>query len=736
MKGIAKWLITTVFFLNTVSIYAQFDIIPLPKNLSENSKTFTVSAGTKIYFVPGLKPQAELLAAALSPATGFDIQLAPLTKTSSNGIVLKIDKALASNKEAYHLKVSNSLITLAGSTPAGVFYATQTLLQLLPPEIYNKERQRNVTWKIDGADIQDAPLYAWRGMMLDVSRYFFGKEYVLKFIDMMAMYKMNVLHLHLVDDSGWRLEIKKYPKLTSIGAWRGEGAERTGGYYTQEDIKEIITYAALRNVDVIPEIELPAHTLSAIAAYPHLCCTGEQYEVQTQHSISAELYCVGKESTFEFLADVFKETFEMFPSRYIHIGGDEARYDRWKACPNCQKRKSDLGLTTEKELQVYFNQRVQEMVTKYGKTIVGWDEIIEDGLKDKVVGMIWHDPKKAFKASENGHYSVMTLTTHTYFDMAQSSIPGEVRAAGWQSPIPLAKVYQLNPMLKGLDEKYRPQILGASGALWADQFIHGTYFQEIQLINENRSEKHFDYLTFPRMAALAEVCWTPVADQNWNSFEKRMASHYNRYDNADYGYRVPLPKLISNDKAGDGYLLKIENVVKGAEIRYSIDGTPANVYSAVYTGPVKVEELKNFSAITVVNRNVYSLPLYFPEKYDRFRKDGELIGEWKPAGIKAARFSDFEMNASGKISQNGEYQLSFWYTEGSSRLEIKSITVYKNGLKVAEDVHHGFTGISVGHNQYRFKINNYETGAVFTIRASVRGDISNDSNGAVFIKKL
>ena len=736
MNRIFKWALAALMVLNASSLFAQLDIIPLPKNVKENGSTFTLSAATKIHYAPGLKPQAELLAAALSPATGFDFKVVQLTAGTGSGIVLLLDKSSVVNKESYSLSVTNQTVRLKGASAAGVFYGTQTLLQMLPAEIYSDQRKKNVSWKIPGVEIEDAPLYAWRGMMLDVSRYFFGKDYVLKFIDMMAMYKMNVLHLHLVDDAGWRVEIKKYPKLTSIGAWRGEGADRSGGYYTQEDIKEIVDYATLRNVDVIPEIELPAHTLSAIAAYPHLSCTGEQYTVQTQHSISRELYCVGKESTFEFLADVFEETFKMFPSKYFHLGGDEAQYDRWKACPHCQKRKADLGLKSEKELQVYFNQRVQEMVKKYGKTIVGWDEIIEDGLKEKAVGMIWHDPKKAFKASEAGHYSVMALTSHSYLDMSQSTIPGEVKAAGWSNPITLEKVYSLNPMLKGLDEKYRPQILGAHGALWADQFIHGTLLQEIALLNENRSEKYFDYLTFPRMSALAEVSWTPLAKQNFGDFERRLSSHYTRYDHAEYGYRVPVPKLVSSEKTNDGFLIKVENPVKGAEIRYATDGIRANPYSTVYTGPVRVSQLKDFSAVTVVNREVYSLPLYFPEKYEKFEKYGVLIGEWKPALIKETQFAVFEMNASGKINGNGEYQVSFWYTAGNSRLEIKSVEIYKNGVKVAEDIHDGFTGISAGQNQYRFKISNYETGAAFTIKANVRGDISNDSNGAVFIKKL
>jgi hexosaminidase len=615
MNSINRFIILGLLVCNAIGASGQLSIIPLPKSIKETDASFSINSRTKIYYQDGLKPQAELLSAALSPAAGFDFQVLKLAgTTATNAIILKQDKSLSANREAYKLSIKTEAITLSGGGPAGIFYGTQTMLQMLPAVIYNQKRQKNVSWQIRGADIEDAPLWAWRGMMLDVARYFFSKEYVLKFIDMMAMYKMNTLHLHLVDDAGWRLEIKKYPKLTSIGAWRGEGAERTGGYYTQEDIREMVAYASQRNVDVIPEIELPAHALASIAAYPELCCTGDQYTVQTQHSISKEIYCAGKESTFEFLNNVFTETFALFPSRYIHIGGDEANYERWKVCPYCQKRKAELGLKTEKELQVYFNKRVQKMVASYGKTIVGWNEIIEDGLEEKVVGMIWNDPKKSLKAVEAGHDVVMTLTGYSYFDVAESNIPGEVKAATWLAPISLEKVYSLNPMLPDMNEKYRKQVLGASAALWSDQFIHSTLLQEIPLLNENRSERYFDYLALPRMAALAEVCWTPLSRQNWIDFEKRMAKQYQCYDQAGYGYRLPQPKLITTDKTPDGYLIKLSNIVDGATIRYTTDGSRPNAYSQVYRQPVVVKKLSDFNAITVVNRNVYSLPLSFPEK--------------------------------------------------------------------------------------------------------------------------
>lgn len=734
MRTHAARLLFLCLLFNALNSFSQLNIIPLPQVAKENGTAFLIKPQTQIYYQKGLKTQAELLAAALSPATGFDFKLQE-ANSAADGIFLGLGKAASANKEAYLLDVNTKKINIVGNTSQGVFYGIQTLLQLLPAEIYNPQRQKGKVWAVKGANIQDVPLYPWRGMMLDVSRYFFSKDYVLRFIDMMAMYKMNVLHFHLIDDSGWRLEIKKYPRLTSVGAWRGKGAERNGGYYTQEDIKDMVAYAMNRNVEIVPEIELPAHTLAAVVAYPYLGCTGEQFEMPLQHSISRELYCVGKESTFDFLADVFKEVFALFPSKYIHIGGDEAVYTRWAACPNCQKRKADLGLKTEAALQVYFNQRVQNMVKPFGKTIVGWDEIIEDGLKEKAVGMVWHDPKKTFKAVENGHDVVMSLTKFCYFDMAESNIPGEVKAATWVGLVPMEKVYQLNPMVEGLDPKYQKQVLGASATLWADQFIHGTILQEIAPLNENRSEKYFDYFTFPRMSALAEVVWTPVAQQNWANFEKRLGSHYPRYQNAGYGFRLPQPKLVSAEKSGKGYSIKLRNVVDGAQIRYTTDGTYPNPYSPVYTQPVEVAELKDFMAITVLNREQYSLPLYFPEKYEQFKKYGEVVAEWTPEKIKGKEFGTFEINATGKIKENGKYILTFMYTGGGTKLEIQSITIFKNGVKIGEDIHDGSTGSAQKDNVYKINIANYETGTAFTIKAMVRGDVDNNSNGIVLLKK-
>ncbi|MCM4169382.1 hypothetical protein KCTC52924_00415 [Arenibacter antarcticus] len=724
-----------LFFVLMIS-FAQAkatDIIPKPQQYAPNGEVFLLNQKTTIQYDTGLEALADYLGETLSPATGWDFELSSSNRSKKNSIHLAIDPK-GDIEEGYRLLVTSKRIEIIGNSEAGVFNGIQTLRQMLPVKIFNSKRQKDVDWTIEGAYVEDYPAYPWRGMMLDVSRYFYEVSYVKQLVDMMAIYKMNVLHLHLIDDAGWRIEIKKYPKLTSVGGFRGEGDKRTGGYYTQEEIKEIVAYAALRNIEVIPEIEIPAHTLPAIAAYPHLSCTEAPQVVQTQHSISRELYCVGKETTFDFLEDVFKEVIALFPSKYIHIGGDEARYDRWEKCPHCQQRKADLGLEKEADLQVYFTNRIQKILKKSGKTIVGWDEIIERGLDDKAVGMVWHNKEKAILGAQAGHDMVMALSSHAYFDVAESNIPGEVKAATWLPPISLEKVYGMDPMVEGLKEEFQSQVLGVHATLWSDQFIHGTILQEIKPINENRSEKYFDYLTFPRMAALAEVAWTERSRKDWSDFEERMRQHYNRYDEAGYGYRVPQPKLLEKNEIDGGVVVTLENVVEGAHIRYTVDGSQPNTYSEIYKEPVTVDKLSDLKAITVVNRHQYSLPLFYLDKNHQYKEFGTQLGEWKPALIKGVEFGELEIDATGKINRNGTYEVTFIYTSGTHKLEIEGISIYKNRQLIAEDKHLGSTGIYSIENTYRFKIDEYETGAEFKIKAMVRGDIGNNSNGVILIK--
>ncbi len=729
-----KALLFCALFTSKHLLSAQVNIVPLPKSVSTTNEAFLLKPDTRIYYQKGLEKEAQLLAEALSPATGYDFIIKEAGAAQS-GIFLQQARLGEQGREAYELEVSQSLISVKGNTGAGVFYGIQSLLQLLPSAIYSRERQKNTGWQIPGLKISDRPEYVWRGMMLDVARYYFSKEYVKRFIDLMGMYKMNTLHFHLTDDNGWRISIKKYPKLTETGAWRGKDEKRNGGYYTQDDIREIVSYAAVRNVEIIPEIEMPAHAMAAIAAYPHLGCTGQQFEVPDNQYISKEIYCAGKHTTFDFLQDVLTEVFELFPSSYIHIGGDEANYERWKSCPDCQKLKKELKVDSEEELQVYMNRRIQAFAKKHNKTIVGWDEIIEDGLKERAVGMVWHNSDKVRKAVEMGHDVVLSLTKYLYFDMAEYPIPGEVQMANWVGTVPMEKVYQLSLMNAETGSKYKNQILGASATIWSDQFNHGTLLREIGPLDENRSERYADYMTLPRLSALAEVVWSPKSRQDWTDFQKRMSGHYAKYDYAGYGFRLPQPILANTVKTGEGYEVTLKNVVDNAEIRYTLDGTYPNPFSQVYTGPFSVKKMTDFKAITVLSRSRYSLPLYIPDENEHLRKYGSLVTKWSPETVKGKTFSPLMMDVTGKIDAQGNYKLTFLYTGGSTKLEIQSAELYKNGQKVAEDIHDGAAGSQHVANVYQIKVPEFETGARYEIKAMVRGDIDNNSFGAVLIKK-
>lgn len=370
----------------------EITIIPKPLRLTVEQGKFLLRPQTVISYEKELYPQAAYLQEVIAGSTGWDLKLQEGTAEGSAIHLETADKIRCA--EGYELTVQPSGVRITGADAGGVFYGIQTLLQLFPSEIYSPFRQKNIVWEAPSVSVYDAPSHPWRGMMLDVARYFFDKDFVKKYIDMMAMYKMNKFQFHLIDDSGWRLEIKKYPKLTEVGAWAGKDQNRLGGYYTQEDIKEIIEYAKVRNVEVIPEIEFPAHMLSAVAAYPWLSCKGEPREVPTQHFISRDLICVGKESSFRFLQDVLDEMVALFPSHYINIGGDEAVYDNWEKCPKCQAVMKENGLKEASQLQGYLTNRVLQMMKAKERTVIGWEEIIKRGdLDGQVVALIWHNEK-------------------------------------------------------------------------------------------------------------------------------------------------------------------------------------------------------------------------------------------------------------------------------------------------------------------------------------------------------
>lgn len=421
----------------------------------------------------------------------------------------------ALSPEGYELTVTANRVVIRAPHPAGLFYGTQTLRQLLPGPI-------------PCLHIEDQPRFPWRGAMLDVGRHFFPKEFVKRYLDLLAFHKLNTLHLHLTDDQGWRIEIKKHPKLTSVGSWRDEttgDGKRYGGFYTQDDLREIVAYAAARHITVVPEIEMPGHALAALTAYPELSCTGGPFKVRTKWGVEPDVYCAGNEKTVAFVQDVLDEVLAIFPSKFIHIGGDECPKARWKKCPKCQARMQAEGLKNEHELQSYFIRRIEKHLNAKGRRLIGWSEIREGGLAQNAAVMDWIGG--ALEAATAGHDVVMSPTSHCYFDYYQSQDHStEPKAIGGY--LPLNKVYSFEPIPAKLAPELHKHILGAQGNVWTE------YIPTPQQV---------EYMSFPRLCALAEVVWAPAAARNWDDFSARLKAHLPRLTQIGVNYR-PLDTSI------------------------------------------------------------------------------------------------------------------------------------------------------------------------------------------------
>jgi hexosaminidase len=514
---------------------AKLSVVPKPVKVKLTRTTFVLDGDTGIRYEEGARETAEYLASVLRPATGLALPVASgAEEVPANTICLVlIDDAEALGAEGYRLVVENTRIEIAAPSAAGLFYGVQTLRQLLPTEIFSASPVKKAKWKIPGGTIEDYPRFAWRGMMLDVARYFMPKEFVKKFIDSIALHKMNRLQLHLTDDQGWRIEIKKYPKLTEVGAWRaesivGHGRDKPwsfdgkphGGFYTQDDIRELVAYAESRHVMLIPEIEMPGHAQSAIAAYPQLGNLGKELPVWTGWGVN-EMIFNPKDETIRFLQDVLEEVVALFPSPYIHIGGDEAVKNQWQASEAVQARIKALGLDDEDAMQSYFIAQINEFLKAKGRRLIGWDEILDGGrLSPEAVVMSWHGDKKSVIAARAGHDVVLAPPTYTYFDYYQGDKETEPLAIGGN--LPLERAYNFPPLPKGLAKKDAGHILGAQGQVWTEYIP---------------TPEHAEYMAFPRACALAEAVWTPQEERDYDDFRERLDSHLQRMDQLGIAYR-------------------------------------------------------------------------------------------------------------------------------------------------------------------------------------------------------
>lgn len=508
----------------------KINIIPEPVKMETFLGSFSIGSSTQIYLSPKnteLSKQAKFLSSVIESLSGVKLKV---TNNSTNtSIKLMILKSEVIGKEGYHLNIDAKGIVISANTDKGIFYGIQTLLQALPTIRTNEKL------KVPFLKITDYPRFQWRGMMLDVSRHFFSTTAVKDYIDLLAKYKMNVFHWHLADAEGWRLEIKKYPKLTSVGAWRKEipgsifykknqvltGEPISyGGYYTQDQVKEIVAYATARNVTVVPEIEMPGHSDAALASYPEFGCTGKPQEVRSSMGPlpNAEAnFCAGKEQTFVFLQDVLQEVMQLFPSSYIHIGGDEVDKKCWDNCALCQQRMKTEGLKDVKELQSYFIKRMGKFITAKGRKMIGWDEILEGGLAPNATVMSWRGEKGGIEAAKLKHDVVMAPAKVLYFNRYQAdTIAVQQPLAAKYTINTLQEVYDYEPIPKELASSESRFVLGAQGCIWTE-FIS--------------SVPHLEQMTMPRMLALSEVLWSSVENKNWDRFKSKAYFHSKRLGN-------------------------------------------------------------------------------------------------------------------------------------------------------------------------------------------------------------
>lgn len=580
-------------------LHAQVDrIIPEPVRLVPESGHFEFGRITNIYAAksnPLLKEVIMLFTRQFRVASGNDFILKEESPgVQFNGIWISLDSSLKSfGKEAYSLNVSATVIRINAVSEAGVFYALETLRQLLPADYYRSSQTAAIEWRVPCVSILDYPQFAYRGMHLDVSRHFFGVDFIKKYIDLLAQFKINVFHWHLTDSHGLRLEIKQYPKLTSVGAWRADRAgvpmtiaaatqpgEKTdyGGFYTQEQVKDIIRYAATRFISIIPEIEMPGHCTAALVAYPQFADLNNPAPLQIPCGYPGDLkhnFCAGYDSTYIFLQNILKEVMALFPSPYIHIGGDEVRGEPWLSCSRCQAKMKEEGFTNARQLQAYFTSRMDRFITAHGKRMMGWDEILEADIARSSVGMSWHGASKALEAAAKGNEVVMTPYWYTYFDFYQSdpALEPDITYARLQ----LDRVYQFKVIPDGFTHEQARYILGGQGCLWTENV---------------ETPARVEYMTLPRLLALSEVFWSPDSCRNYKRFIKKVESGFPAFQFSGINYAKSMyntgiePAAVPGSKT---IRVALNDQTRQYQIRYTLDGTTPGGNSPLYKEPLTID---------------------------------------------------------------------------------------------------------------------------------------------------
>ncbi len=571
---IMKLQIFTLILCLGTSVFAQ-NIIPKPVSLVKGTGTFRLNSSTIVVSTSDVQ-EVQAIAGSLRQRIAASTHLNPEMKRTGtkNAIIFSLDNSL--NGEAYRIHIDPEKAELKAGTGKGLFYAYQTLLQLFEDQIYSDDAAYGARLTLPACDIEDTPRFGYRGVMLDVGRHIMPVSFIKKYIDLLAMYKFNQFHWHLTEDQGWRIEIKKYPKLTEVGAWRKEtmlghysdqkfDGKPYGGFYTQEEVKEIVAYAASRYINVIPEIEMPGHAVAALASYPELGCSGGPYEVRTLWGVATEVYCP-YEKTFTFLEDVLSEVMELFPSQYIHIGGDECPKDSWKASEFCQNLIKEKGLGDEHGLQSYFISRIDSFLTSKGRKLIGWDEILEGGLSPNATVMSWRGTQGGIEAARLKHDVIMTPNSYYYLDYYQADPATEPLAIGGN--LPLEKVYAYEPYTDELTEEEKRYILGVQGNLWTEYIA---------------TPEKAEYMLFPRVLAIAETGWSKEGKKDYNEFLSRVEAHFGKLEKRRVNYSSSIYNLSSEVSGVPGGLnLRLSTMVKNPVIRFTEDGSVPSADSPLY----------------------------------------------------------------------------------------------------------------------------------------------------------
>ena len=572
---------------NQPTTVANYEVVPMPLEISTTQQaSFLLKSGVTVYYPVGnekMQRNAEFLASYVKAQTGIELKVQE-GEGGKGAIVLQLGLA-NENPEAYQLKVDANQVVINSPSEAGVFYGIQTLRKAV-----DVAEGSNV--ELPAVEINDQPRFGYRGMMLDVGRHFFSMDEIKTYIDMMALHNINRFHWHLSEDQGWRIEIKKYPKLTEIGSMRKEtvighntgkyDGKPYGGFYTQEQAKEIVAYAAERYITVIPEIDLPGHMQAALAAYPELGCTGGPYEVWTQWGVSDNVLCAGNDQTIQFIKDVLAEIVEIFPSEYIHVGGDECPKDKWKTCPKCQARIKALGLksdakhTKEERLQSYVIHEAEEFLNSKGRKMIGWDETLEGGLAPNATVMSWRGEAGGIEAAKQHHDVVMTPNTYLYFDYYQSK-DTETEPMAIGGYLPMERVYSYEPMPKALSPEEQKYIVGVQANLWTEYIPD---FKQVQ------------YMVLPRMAALSESQWCAPEKKNYEAFLQRVSRLVNIYAKNGWNYATHIFDVMLELKPNTetGTLDAVARTIDNAPIYYTLDGSEPTTASEKYTDVIKIDK--------------------------------------------------------------------------------------------------------------------------------------------------